>query len=133
MRKTDVFRVRIRRRKLKEDMHELGVVFHMVDLLEDAAREHGLSRIAKVTVSLGEVSGVVTDFFEDAWLWATQRSDLLKDTELEIYEIEATSVCNDCGKTYKTVPDGRICPHCGSSRTELLYGNELEIDSIEGC
>lgn len=113
-------------------MHELGVVFHMVDLLEDAAREHGLSRIDKVTVSLGEVSGVVTDFFEDAWLWASERSDVLKDAELEIYQIEAVNVCNDCGKTYKAVPQGRICPHCGSARTELLYGTELEIDSIVG-
>jgi len=114
-------------------MHELGVVFHMVDLLEDTAREHDLSHIAKVTVSLGEVSGVVTDFFEDAWLWATKRSDLLKDAELEIYQIEAVNVCNDCGKTYKAVPQGRICPFCGSPQTELLYGTELEIDSIEGC
>ena len=113
-------------------MHELGVVFHMVDLIEDAAQEHGLSHISKVTVSLGEVSGVVTDFFEDAWLWASQRSDLIKDAELEIYQIEAINVCNDCGKTYKTVPNGRICPHCSSARTELLYGTELEIDSIEG-
>ena len=117
----------------EELMHELGVVFHMVDLLEDAAREHGLARIAKVTVSLGEVSGVVTEFFEDAWLWASQRSDVLRDAELEIYEIEAASVCNGCGKTYKTVSHGRICPYCGSPRTELLYGAELEIDSIEGC
>ena len=113
-------------------MHELGVVFHMVGLLEDAAREHGLSRIAKVTVSLGEVSGVVTEFFEDAWLWAVQRSELLEDAELEILQIEAVSVCNGCGKTYKAVPHGRTCPHCGSPRTELLYGTELEIDSIEG-
>ena len=114
-------------------MHELGVVFHMIDLLEQTAREHDLSRIEKVTVSLGEVSGVMTDLFEDAWMWASQRSDLLRDAELEIYQIEALNVCNACGRTYKAVPHGRVCPHCGSPRTELLHGTELEIDSIEGC
>ena len=113
-------------------MHELGVVFHMVDLLEDAARENGLSKITKVTVSLGEVSGVVTDFFEDAWLWASQRNDLLKDAELVIYQITAVNVCNDCGRTYEAVAHGRTCPHCNSPRTEILHGTELEIDSIEG-
>ena len=92
-----------------------------------------MSRIDKVTVGLGEVAGGVTDFCEDAWLWASERSDVLKDAELEIYQIEAVNVCNDCGKTYKAVPQGKICPHCGSSKTELLYGTELEIDSIEGC
>ncbi len=104
----------------------------MVDLLEDAAREHGLSRIAKVTISLGEVSGVVTDFFEDAWLWASGKSDLLRDAELEIYQTEAITVCNACGKTYPTVAHGRICPHCQSPDTQLLCGNEMEICSIEG-
>ena len=42
-------------------MHELGVVFHMVDLLEDIGRERNLERIGKVVVERGEVSGVVTD------------------------------------------------------------------------
>ena len=45
-------------------MHELGIVFYMVDLLGETARENGLSRIAKVSVSLGEVSGVLTDYFD---------------------------------------------------------------------
>ncbi len=113
-------------------MHELGVVFHMIDLLEQTAREHGLSCIEKVTVSLGEVSGVMTDLFADAWMWAAQRSEVLEGAELEIYQIEAINVCNACGRTYQAVSHGRICPHCGSPRTELLHGTELEIDSIEG-
>ena len=114
-------------------MHELGVVFHMIDLLEDEAREHGLSRITRVEVDLGEVSGVITDFFEDAWLWASARSDVLRDAELDIYQVDAVTVCNMCGTAYPTVAHGRICPHCGSADTVLLHGNELEIRSIEGC
>ena len=112
-------------------MHELGIVFHMVDLLEETAREHDLTRIAKVTVDLGEVSGVLTEFFEDAWQWASNRSDLLRGAELEIFQIDAITVCNDCGKTYGTVEHGRICPYCQSPNTELLRGNEMEIREIE--
>lgn len=112
-------------------MHELGIVFHMVDLLEEAGREHDLTRIAKVKVDLGEVSGVLTEFFEDAWRWAADKSDLLRGAELEIYQIEAVTVCNSCGKTYPTVAHGRICPHCQSSDTELLRGAEMEIREIE--
>ena len=47
-------------------MHELGIVFAMIDQLEDVAKEQHLAHIQKVTVDLGEVSGIVTDFFEDA-------------------------------------------------------------------
>lgn len=112
-------------------VHELGVVFHMRDLLEEVAAERGLTRIASVTVDLGEVSGVVTDLFSDAWRWAADKSDLLRGAELHIRQIDAVTVCNDCGKTYATVPQGRQCPHCGSMHTELLRGTELEIREIE--
>lgn len=112
-------------------MHELGVVFAMIDVLEDAARENNISHIEKVTVDLGEVSGVVTDFFEDAWEWASSKNDLLRGTQLEVCTVPAVTVCNACGKTYATVEHGRICPYCDSPDTELLRGRELEIRSIE--
>lgn len=112
-------------------MHELGIVFAMVDVLEDAAKKNDLSHITKVTVELGEVSGVVTDFFEDAWQWASSKNDLLRGAELEVLVAHAQTVCNACGKTYPTVEFGKTCPHCGSLETELLYGRELEIVSIE--
>ena len=112
-------------------MHELGVVFHMVDLLEDIGRERGLTRIGKVVVELGEVSGVVTDLFAEAWLWASDKRELLRGAELEIHEIEAATLCNACGCTYPTVQHGRICPHCQSPDTELLQGNEMNIREIE--
>lgn len=114
-------------------MHELGVVFHMRDLLEEVAAEQGLTRISKVVVDLGEVSGVVTDLFVDAWEWASGKSDLLRGSQLEIHQVDALTVCNECGKTYPTVPQGRVCPYCDSLRTELLRGRELEIREIEAC
>ncbi len=114
-------------------MHELGVVFHMVDLLEDVGREQGLTRVSEVVVDLGEVSGVVTELFEDAWEWASNRHDLLRGARLRVNCIEAVTVCNSCGKTYPTVAHGRICPHCASPDTELLRGNELNIREIEAC
>ena len=112
-------------------MHELGIVFHIRDLLVDVAREQQLTRIAKVVVDLGEVSGVVTDLLEDAWRWAADKTDVLNGAELDVHVVDAVTVCNDCGRTYPTVAHGRICPHCGSPHTELLRGNEMEIREIE--
>lgn len=112
-------------------MHELGIVFALIGTLEDTAAEHNLTSIQKVTVDLGEVSGVVTAFFTDAWEWASDKHDLLRGAELEICTIPAVTICNDCGRTYPTVEHGRICPYCKSPHTELLRGNELEVRSIE--
>lgn len=39
-------------------MHELGIVFHIIRTAEDVARQNDVTRIRRVTLQLGEVSGV---------------------------------------------------------------------------
>lgn len=39
-------------------MHELGIVFHIIRTVEDVARQNDVTRIRRVTLQLGEVSGV---------------------------------------------------------------------------
>lgn len=114
-------------------MHELGIVFHMIDTLEEVAREHELTCISSVTLNLGEVSGVLPDYLIDCWDWAVGRTDTLRGAKLEIVPIPAVTVCNTCGKTYPTVTHGKRCPHCNSMDTVLLHGNEIEIDTIAGA
>ncbi|MBO7675495.1 MAG: hydrogenase maturation nickel metallochaperone HypA [Atopobiaceae bacterium] len=112
-------------------MHELGIVFHMIETLEEVARQNELTTIQKVTLNLGEVSGVLPDYLVDCWNWAVKRTDVLHDAMLDVVPLLAVTVCNDCGKTYATVEHGKICPHCDSPNTVLLHGNEIEIDTIE--
>ena len=114
-------------------MHELGVVFTTIDTLEELGRENDLSRITRVTMRLGEVSGILQDYFADCWRWACGRTELLKDSTLELETIDAVTFCTTCEKTYGTVEHGRTCPFCGSDQTYLLTGNEIEIKEIEGC
>ena len=37
-------------------MHELGIVFHVIDMVEKAAAENKAAAVASVTLELGEVS-----------------------------------------------------------------------------
>ena len=46
-------------------MHELGVVFHIIDDLKAVASDNDVSSISKVTIELGEVSGVVEEYLTD--------------------------------------------------------------------
>ena len=43
-------------------MHELGIVFHIIRTVEDVAKQNDVSRIRRVTLQLGEVSGVVESY-----------------------------------------------------------------------
>ncbi len=112
-------------------MHELGIVFHSIDLLKEVGQENGLTSISRVSLALGEVSGVIDSYLLDCWRWAADREDLLRGAELRIEPVSAITVCNACGKTYGTIEFGRTCPHCGSGDTVLLQGNEIEILEIE--
>ncbi len=112
-------------------MHELGVVFHIIDDLKSVADENKIEKIAKVTVELGEVSTVIPHFLTDCWKWASDKQDFIKGTELLIETIPAITQCEDCGKQYGTIAHGRICPFCQSERTYLVQGNEFMIKEIE--
>ncbi len=112
-------------------MHELGVVFKIIDDLKDVARENDIKHISKITVSLGEVSTVIPDYLLDCWKWARKREELLLSAELEIEIIPAVTYCGQCKNTYETVKYAKVCPHCGSDNTWLVQGNEFLIKEIE--
>ncbi len=114
-------------------MHELGVVFHIIDDVTDVGRENGLTSVQSVTLQLGTVSSVIPEYLTDCWKWAIKKTDMLKEAELIIEPIPAITFCEDCKKEYDTIEHGKICPYCGSGNTYLLQGNEFMIKEIAGA
>ena len=114
-------------------MHELGTINYVIDTVEKLAVENQLTKIGSVTLEVGEVSGIIPHFLSDYWEYAKKKTTYLQDAELKIETIHAVTYCQDCGKTYPTIPQGKICPHCGSGNTFLVTGNEYNIKEIEAC
>lgn len=112
-------------------MHELGTVMYIIRTVEDCCRENQLTKVASVTLQVGEVSGILPKYLCDCWEWAVKRTEFLKEAALRIEPIEAVTLCTDCGEEYSTVKYAKICPRCGSERTYLLRGNEYAIKEIE--
>ncbi len=111
-------------------MHELGIVFHIIDSLESVAAENGITQIQSVTVEIGEVSAVIPDQLTDCWQWAIRKKPLLQDCRMEVELLPAMTHCDTCGTDYGTVTHGKICPACGSEKTWLLAGSEINIKEI---
>lgn len=114
-------------------MHELGIVFHIIDSIEEIGKENNLTVVSNVTLEIGEVSGIVDSYLTDCWRWAADKSELLKGSELMIEQIPAVTICEDCENTYGTVEYGKTCPYCGGNNTYLAAGNECNIKEIEAC
>ena len=112
-------------------MHELGIVIHVAKTLDEVAAENKITKIGSVTLEVGEVSGIMTEYFTDCWNFFKKKHPVLYDAELKIEILPAYTFCEDCGKLYGTVKYGRTCPYCGSERTYLKTGNECNIREIE--
>ena len=112
-------------------MHEMGIVLHLAKTLDETAEEQNITRIGKVTLQVGEVSGIMTDLFTDCWNYFKVRHPVLTDSELVLEEIPAVTHCDGCGQNYPTVQYRKTCPHCGSGETWLITGNECIIKEIE--
>lgn len=112
-------------------MHEMGIVLHLAKTLDETAAEEHLARIGSVTLQVGEVSGILTDYFQECWDYFKVRHPVSKDSELILETIPAVTWCDNCKRTYETVKYGRECPYCHSGETWLLRGNECIIKEIE--
>ena len=112
-------------------MHELGTIYYVIDTVEKLMVENNLTKVASITLEVGEVSGIIPEYLMDFWQYAREKSEHFKATELKIEKLEAVTYCQDCRKTYPTMVYKKICPYCGSENTFLVTGNEYNIKEIE--
>ena len=67
-----------------ETMHELRIVFHIIDSIEEVGRQNKLRRVSTVTLELGGGLRRGAYLSEDCWHWAAARSQLLNGSRLAI-------------------------------------------------
>ena len=107
-------------------MHELSITCSIVDLVAETAKGR---KVHRVTVEIGELSGVVSNSIA-FWFPEVARGTELAEASLEVREVTALARCKDCGAEFPTPSLLTVCP-CGSYRFERLKGEELNIKSIE--
>ena len=91
----------------------------------------GVDGLFSLLMQVGEVSGIMTDLFTDAWDYFKVRHPVLTECQLKLETIKAYTFCENCGKTYETVRFGKTCPYCQSGETYLVTGNQCIIKEIE--
>ena len=74
---------------------------------------------------------MIPHYLTDCWEWAIKKKPLLTGCEMKVEILPAVTWCDTCRQEYGTVQHGRICPYCGSEKTWLLRGNELNIKEVE--
>ncbi|HWG84499.1 MAG TPA: hydrogenase maturation nickel metallochaperone HypA, partial [Deinococcales bacterium] len=76
-------------------MHEVGIAESIVSIAEAHARHAGASRVERIAVRVGALSGVVPDALEFAFTVARQDT-LAAGATLEIETVPVSARCPDC-------------------------------------
>ena len=108
-------------------MHEFSVASAIVDT---AVRHAGGRRVTVVSVRCGRLRQVVPDSLEFAF-GVLSRETLCEGAVLEQEVVPARLRCGACSAEWEIDLPVFRCTGCGSAETEVLSGEELEVESIE--
>lgn len=135
-------------------MHEWALAEAVIVGIMKEAEQHGISRVAKATIKIGELQQIDLEIFRFALEVYRESSGADLPGDALVIEIEKSSLrCRVCGKDWG-FDDGAAslkadeseaihflpevahtymrCPHCGSPDFEITKGRGVWIERIEG-
>lgn len=111
-------------------MHELGIVFQIVNTLEKVVEEENLPAIDTVVLQVGQLSGVIPIYLDECWPAATDKHLFFKDTKLKIEVVQGLGKCKNCGEIFNIIDNEGYCPKCNSFEKDVISGREFIIKEI---
>jgi hydrogenase nickel incorporation protein HypA/HybF len=111
-------------------MHEVGIVQTALEMALDETRRAGASRIHRLRLRIGALSGVVPEALELAFAAASPGTPA-EGAEFEFEEVPVVCRCDECGKEFQPTDIVYCCPHCDALSSSVCQGRELELSSLE--
>lgn len=96
----------------------------------DAAKSAGASRVLKLHLRIGSLSGVVPEAMQFAFD-VVCRDTMAAGASLEIEAVPAACWCNECQSEFACTDFFNECPRCHNISGDLRRGRELEITTVE--
>jgi len=110
-------------------MHELGIVYEVIKIVDHFVIENNISVVDKIVLEIGQLSQAIPRFIEACYPAAVDGTAYEK-SKLEIITLPAEGSCRSCGNIYNVVDERKICPKCKNDQFDLLTGQEFNIKEI---
>ncbi len=110
-------------------MHELGIVYQIIKVVDQFARENGVTEVDKIVLEIGQLSGAIPKFIKECYPAAVDGT-AYESAKLEIITLPANGKCRGCSNIYNIVENRKVCPECESQDFELISGREFNIKEI---
>lgn len=109
-------------------MHEYSIVQALVERVAAEARARRATSVHRLSVRIGELSGVEVDLLTTAYQTFRERT-ICEDAELDVHLVAARWECPACGRAIGR-GDLLSCPVCVVP-ARLAQGDEIVLDRIE--
>ena len=110
-------------------MHEASLVRTLIRQVEAIAERHAEARVAEVSVSVGDFSGVEPELLRMAFERQIAVTPL-DGARLRLAHVPLEGVCSQCNSEFSIVAFRFICPHCEGSQVTVLRGEEMILESL---
>ncbi len=111
-------------------MHELSLCQALLDQVERLAQEHGATRVDRILLKVGPLSGVEASLLQHAYPLAAAGT-IAEQAELIIEPSQIRVRCKQCEAETDATPSRLLCGACGGFQTRLISGDELLLANVE--
>ena len=111
-------------------MHEMSIAEGVLQLIEDAARRDGFTRVRTIWIEIGQLSGVEPEALSFCFD-AVTRGSLAEGAGVEIIHVPGKGHCIECGRDTELQVVYDACTHCGSAPVQVTGGTEMRVKELE--
>jgi len=111
-------------------MHEYSIVQSLIDSCEEHAKSNKATKVTKVVVKIGVMSGVEPHLLKEAF-------DIFKEESVcdkceFIMNIQKVKIeCNACNTTNELEKNEYCCPKCESIDIKIIDGEDMFLMQLE--
>lgn len=110
-------------------MHELSIVLGVVDIANNEFKKANASKVERIELEIGKMSGVEPMALDFAWPEATKNT-ILEKAERVIDYIPGKAKCMECGTVFDVSYMYDECPACQSYFKDIFQGKELRVRAL---
>ena len=111
-------------------MHEMSLMESVREIVDEAARANGASRVAAVRLRIGALAAVDPEALRFAFD-VVMRGGPAEAATLEIASTPGAAWCWDCTRSVALGAGEVACPECGGHRLEITAGTEMRVHEID--
>ena len=111
-------------------MHEYSVVQALLEQIEDVAEQNEASKVTKIVVKIGVMSGIEAHLLEIAF--NTFKEKTICDGAEFVMNIQTLKIrCNSCLRESELEKIHYCCQVCGSTDITVIDGEDMFLMSLE--